>query len=62
MGSVKNDSERVFKFLGLKDRVHLGLHPASSDHTRMVTYFIDGRLFCYFVSCISTRKQLTSNC
>ena len=52
MGSVKNDSERVFKFLGLKDRVHLGLHPASSDHTRMVTYFIDGRLFCYFVSCV----------
>ena len=39
MDSVENDSEKVFELLGLKDRVHLGLHPASNDHTRMVTYF-----------------------
>lgn len=37
--SVEKDSEQVMKMLGVEGKIHLGLHPPSNDHSKVIKYF-----------------------
>ena len=39
MDSVEMDSEKVMELVGVKDKIHLGLHQPSNDHTKVIKYF-----------------------